>query len=202
MLNGKLRKKSRQSGFTLLEIMLVMVLLAVMVSSVSLSFDVRSPYDKVKDEARRFQAAFQLAADFALLNSFQLGLQVNEDSYQFLVFDGERWQTLEQDKSLTEHKVEQNITLSLSMQEIDWISDAQQEGGIFSTADDNEEQAEKEKLIPQIYLFSSGEYIPSEFTLTLDWQDEVGYSDPLQFEVTAAGGFPLKLSDEIGGDDE
>ncbi|WP_017444450.1 type II secretion system minor pseudopilin GspH [Gayadomonas joobiniege] len=201
MKTASFNHKKYQHGFTLLEVMLVMVLLAVMVSSISLSFDLRSPYDKVKDEARRFQAAFQLASDYALLNSFQLGLVVDKATYQFVAFDGDNWQTLEDDKSLSKHELSQEIELSLTMQQIDWLSDQQQDEGIFSVAGSNEEDSDtgqdnKDKIIPQVYLFSSGEYIPSEFSLTFTW---VGDSEQtLFFEVTGAGGFPLKISDTEG----
>ncbi|MER2492401.1 type II secretion system minor pseudopilin GspH [Catenovulum sediminis] len=191
--------KRKQTGFTLLEVMLVMVLMAVILSSVSLSFDIRSDYDKTKDEAKRFQAAFQLAADFGLLNNLQLGLLVEKTSYQFLVFNGEQWQAIEEDKVFSTYELPEYFELTLTQGEMAWLDDYQEEEGLFNQADEEDEDDKKKKLIPQVYLFSSGEITP--FSLQISYEVPFSGEDNIIFEVTGEDTTPLKVVDPRAPDE-
>lgn len=189
-------KLSRQRGFTLLEIMLVMVLMAVVLSSVSLSFDIRSDRTRVEDEAKRFQAVVQLASDYALLNNLQLGLQIEERSYQFLGFDGENWQAINDDKLFSIHELDEEFTLQLSIGEIPWLDDYDAEEGLFGRLSDDEddnEQKNKKRLIPQVYLFSSGEITP--FSVQFVFHRPFSNEREIVIEVSGEDELPLKLQD-------
>ena len=185
----------RQAGFTLLEVMLVMVLMAVILSSVSLSFDIRSDYDKTKEEARRFQAALQLAADYGLLNNVQLGIIVKKNQYQFLIHNGEDWQTISEDKTFAPYELEEGFELELTLGELSWMEDYDAEEGLFSSTDEEDDDDDKKKkLIPQIYLFSSGELTP--FTVQFSYTPPyASFADRVVLKVEAQDYLPSKLID-------
>ncbi|EWH11234.1 general secretion pathway protein H [Catenovulum agarivorans DS-2] len=183
-----------QAGFTLLEVMLVMVLMAVILSSVSLSFDIRSDYDKVKEEARRFQAALQLAADYGLLNNLQLGVIVKKNQYQFLIHNGDDWQTISEDKTFAPYDLEEGFELELTLGELSWMEDYDAEEGLFASTDDEDDEDDKKKLIPQIYLFSSGEITP--FTLQFSYTPPyASFAEQIILNVEAQDYLPSKLID-------
>lgn len=184
-------KLSRQRGFTLLEIMLVMVLMAVVLSSVSLSFDIRSDQNKVEDEAKRLQAVVQLASDYALLNNFQLGLRLDENSYQFLVYDGEKWQALDGDKMFNQHELEEEFELQVSIGEIPWLENYDEDEGLFFDPDDEEDEDGKKKLIPQVYLFSSGDITP--FSVQFIFNRPFSGEDEIVYQVSGESELPLKI---------
>lgn len=184
-------KLSRQRGFTLLEIMLVMVLMAVVLSSVSLSFDIRSDQDKVEEEAKRLQAVVQLASDYALLNNFQLGLRLDETSYQFLVYDGEKWQALDSDKMFSEHELEEGFELNISIGDIPWLEHYDEDDGLFSSSEDEDDEEDKKKLIPQVYLFSSGEITP--FSVQFIFNRPFSGEDEIVYQVSGETELPLKV---------
>ncbi|WAJ69850.1 type II secretion system minor pseudopilin GspH [Catenovulum adriaticum] len=184
-------KLSRQRGFTLLEIMLVMVLMAVVLSSVSLSFDIRSDQSKVEDEAKRLQAVVQLASDYALLNNFQLGLRLDENSYQFLVYDGEKWQALDGDKMFDQHELEEGFELQVSIGEIPWLENYDEDEGLFFDSDDEDDEDGKKKLIPQVYLFSSGEITP--FSVQFIFSRPFSSEDEIVYQVSGESELPLKV---------
>lgn len=191
--NPKFSRK-RQAGFTLLEVMLVMVLMAVILSSVSLSFDIRSDYDKTKEETRRFQAALQLAADYGLLNNVQLGVSVKKNQYQFLIYDGEHWQTISEDKTFAPYELPEGFELELTLGELSWMEDYDAEEGLFSSTDEDDDKDKKNKLIPQIYLFSSGELTP--FTLQFSYTPPyASFADRVVLKVEAQEYLPSKLID-------
>lgn len=184
-------KLSRQRGFTLLEIMLVMVLMAVVLSSVSLSFDIRSDQNKVEDEAKRLQAVVQLASDYALLNNFQLGLRLDENGYQFLVYDGEKWQALDGDKMFNQHELEEEFELQVSIGEIPWLENYDEDAGLFFDPDDEEDEDGKKKLIPQVYLFSSGDITP--FSVQFIFNRPFSGEDEIVYQVSGESELPLKI---------
>ncbi|MCU4674390.1 type II secretion system minor pseudopilin GspH [Catenovulum sp. 2E275] len=186
-------KLSRQRGFTLLEVMLVMVLMAVVLSSVSLSFDIRSDRNKVEDEAKRLQAVVQLASDYALLNNLQLGLLVDKNSYQFLGYDGELWQEIEDDKVLSKYEMDENFELKLTLGDIPWLDNVDEEAGLFGRNQDEEDDDGKPKLIPQVYLFSSGEITP--FSIQFVFNRPFSGEDEIVFEVSGETELPLKVQD-------
>ncbi len=194
-MRNQLSKLSRQRGFTLLEVMLVMVLMAVVLSSVNLSFDIRSDRNKVEDEAKRLQAVVQLASDYALLNNLQLGLWVEEKSYQFLGFDGEVWTTIDEDKILKKYELEDNFKLKLTLGDIPWLDNVDAEDGLFSLVgqDDEDDEDEQKKLVPQVYLFSSGEITP--FSVQFIYQRPFSGEDDIVFEVSGETELPLKIED-------
>ena len=75
-----------KAGFTLLEIMLVMALLAVVVAVVLVNYSGDSRDDQLKQEAYRFQQLFHYAAETALMRQQEWGVLVKPDGYKFLVY--------------------------------------------------------------------------------------------------------------------
>lgn len=77
----------RERGFTLLEILVVMVIIGVLASMVGLSVSGRAVDDRLQAESRRLEHLMQLAADEAQAKGLELGFRVTTAGIEFLVPD-------------------------------------------------------------------------------------------------------------------
>lgn len=84
---------SKQAGFTLIEIMLVVVLLSLTAVTVVLNLP-HSRQDLAKEQARRFYHRLQLLNEDAILNGRDYGIRLDEDrlTYRFQTLTAEGWQ--------------------------------------------------------------------------------------------------------------
>ncbi|WP_051378773.1 type II secretion system minor pseudopilin GspH [Derxia gummosa] len=86
-------------GFTLIELMVVVVLAGVMLAMVSISAfpDDRS---KLREEADRLAQLWTIAQDEAVVRGTPVLWQATTEGYEFAVRDGRRWRALDRDTAL------------------------------------------------------------------------------------------------------
>ena len=79
-------KRSRYSnaGFTLIEVMVVMVIIAILVTTVSLSLKGDRVAEALGEEAKRLTALLNLAREEAVMRDRDLGLVLASDGYFFV----------------------------------------------------------------------------------------------------------------------
>jgi len=77
--------RRRQSAFTLLELMAVIVIIGVVLSFVTLSAGGDRRAEQMQREAQRLVSLLQLASEEAIANSRQLALRVGQSDYAFMV---------------------------------------------------------------------------------------------------------------------
>lgn len=148
--------RTHQRGFTLLEIMVVLVIVGVLVSVTTIAFKGPNRVDALEDEGRRLSALIDLALQEAILQSREFSLDIDTHGYQFsqLVIneDGERnFVPLEEDKMFRARELPDDIELSAIVEGADMQS-------LFFNAEKS----------ARIYIFSSGELSPFDITLQLD----------------------------------
>lgn len=152
------REPGKTSGFTLLELLIVIVIISVLFSFMTLSIRSSSPEELIKQEARRFNQLIQLALDEAVLRNTEYGLKFDTNGYQFLELNENTWQTMDADKLLRTRKLPLEMEIELTVEQIDVvIAEAD-----TSTEEDAEEN--EDKLQPQAFLMSSEEITP-EFSV-------------------------------------
>lgn len=135
--------KTLSRGFTLIEIMVVMLIVSIMIAVVSVTLR-RDYQDLVDDEMKRFQTLVTLAKDEAVFRARSLAIGFQKNSYVFMVYtDNAKWKALEDDQ-LRQYKMPKNI-------ELDILRDGLPLKYI-------EKKADK----PQVFLFSTGEITPFE----------------------------------------
>lgn len=162
-------------GFTLLELMLVILLIGLLAAMVTLNFSGESRQEKLTNEAERFQQISQFVAETALLKQQEWGLYVLPDRYGFLYYDysSSKWLQADEPEGLRQHKLPQDMTLTL---ELDGLEGA--DSNLLSQLDwqfDEDEQPTEEQsdipVLPQVFILSSGEISP--FKLLFIEQSEV-----------------------------
>jgi general secretion pathway protein H len=163
----------RCRGFTLLELMVVLVIIGIILTFAVLSIGDGGRQDQLEQEARRLQALCSLASEEAVLRSRELGVVLQRHGYAFVDYDGEVWQPLSGDSLFREHTLPESMELKLI---IDGLP-----------VELTEQPREKEPT-PQLLFFSSGERQP--FELTVAYRDD----PPLAFRLQAPLLGPLKLA--------
>lgn len=191
----------RQRGFTLLEVMLVLVLMGLAVSYVVYNAVGSSYAEDLEKQTKRFQVVVDMASDFAVLNQQELGLRVDEKKnlYLFMLLgEDDKWLPLEEDKLFASHQLPDQFKVELELEDLPWIEeDNLFDQGIFDeqlSFDEDRpgigEEEEKRLPPPQILLLSSGEITP--FSLSFIYEPEFSTEDPVYFRVNAIDTPPLE----------
>ena len=148
---------SRQTGFSLLELLVVIVIIAILFTYTTLAIRGTSPEELLQTEAQRLDRLLQLALEEAILRGMEYGLEFKPNSYRFLFYAENTWQSLDADKLLHERQLPEDMEFELEIEQIDVLIEAD------DNADDDEDE---ERLRPQVFLLSSGEITP-EFSVRL-----------------------------------
>jgi len=138
-----------QRGFTLLELMVVLVIIGVLLSFVGLSTGGDSRAEQTKREATRLIALIDMASEQAVLRSEQLAIRFGDSDYEFMLLQAGKWAALQDDGPLRARELPKGIELRLELEE-------NPPPGL---------QAEDAEA-PQVFLLSSGEMTPFMLTFS------------------------------------
>jgi len=150
-----------QSGFTLIEVMLVVLVMGLVAGYALYTVDNSAPQNKVERSAKKLAALTQLTLDKAVLSGRDFGIAFSDDSYHFVELIEQRWQPA-MDPILSEQSLEY-IDMSLSVEGFEWLPDLESfaSNDIFSEREVDRDLDEQEKPhIPQLLILSSGELTP------------------------------------------
>lgn len=166
-------------GFTLLELLVVIMIIALISGSALLSLGRLGSGGEAEDTARRIAALLRLGSDESVLNAREIGLYLDRSEYRFLVYQGGVWLPVENDKLFQPHSIPAGLELELAQHgeslrlpappdEEDEAesggADNGQDGGSAENAAGESQQPEESDghPPPQILLLSSGEISPFE----------------------------------------
>jgi general secretion pathway protein H len=138
-----------QAGFTLLEILIVIVIIAIVLSFSILSIDTEP--EKLDNETDRLTALMEMVAEEAVMNSREYRLLIEEQGYSFQVFQGGKWQNSD-DEIFRRRQLPEGFYLSAEIEN--------QSMPIASSAE------EKGEPIASILFLSSDEATPFELSIT------------------------------------
>jgi len=185
----------KQKGFTLIELMVVIVIVAILFTYTTLAIRGNAPEDAIKEEARRLERLTELALEESVLRGEEYGIEFFIDGYRFLRFTGEKWEALTQDSILRHRDLPENMELEAHLEDSplvialssDLLSDDKVK--LDEVEDAEVEEEPTEKIYPHIYLLSSGEIAP-DFDVRL-------YLPGIKTSYFVKGNFDGELSSEI-----
>ena len=192
----------QKRGFTLLEVMLVLLLMGLAAGYVVFNVVGVNQTDRLEQQVRRFQVVFDMAADYAVLNQLQLGVRVEEEKgeYLFMILDEEdKWRLLEQTDTFQSYEIPEPFAMELTLDDLPWDTDESFfSDGVFdeelSVSDDGVEignEEDKPLPPPQILILSSGDITP--FSLAFIYEPEFSNDLPVYFRVNGEDTTPLGL---------
>jgi general secretion pathway protein H len=91
----------KPGGFTLVEIMVVMVIIGITLGIASLNA-IPSPQQNLQSEAQRLALLLQLARDEAIVRNRLVAFEADPERYRFLVRNETRWDPVTRDDLLRE----------------------------------------------------------------------------------------------------
>ena len=157
-------------GFTLIEILVVVVIVAIIVGTVVLSTDLVGDDRELEKERDRLASLIEVVQDEALMQGREFGLELMQSSYRFVEFDplSFQWNEVLGDDLLRLRHLPEGMELDLYVEDklIVLATDPAQ----FEDPDD-EKKAASDDYEPHIFVFSSGESTPYEIRLRRDFTD-------------------------------
>jgi len=116
-----LRRRSRVEGFTLIEILVVMVIIALVSGIALLSLGVLGADAGLKSEADGLSQTIELLSERAGLEGADYGLYFTPNGYQILRFNPESgvWELLDNDWRLQSHRFDSTAQQSLQSSNLD-----------------------------------------------------------------------------------
>jgi general secretion pathway protein H len=185
------RQQRRVTGFTLLEILVVVVIIGIIVSMAMLSVNMLGRDTEVEDQAKRFWAVLQQTQEETELQSLNVGVFISAEAYEFLRFDQRQnlWIPISDDKLYATRRLPEGLRFRLWLdsrevvlkpalpQRTDEDEEDEQE------TDEDKEEAELPEALrtidrdkppktqsdpPQIVILSNGDIMPFELQIERD----------------------------------
>jgi general secretion pathway protein H len=150
----------RSKGFTLVEILVVLVIMAVVISLAILAVNTSGRDSQLDEETRRIEGLVGLLHERALLEGRDFGLRIEPASYEFVVYDPrrQRWLMLDQEREYRHRELPKGISFQLQL-------DSQT---VVIKAIDRTLTSDQGPPGPQVAIAASGEGTPFRLTLQRD----------------------------------
>jgi len=170
------------SGFTLLEVLVVVVIIGIIASMAVVSTRVLGGDHEMDQEARRLVAVLGQAREEAMLQGRDIGLRIDAVGYDFLLYDGrnERWDLATGDPLLRERTLPDGLEASLRLES----RPVQLPARAAPT--------ERTPALPQVVVLASGDVVPFEVRL-----ERAGTKELRAIVGRAEGTFETLSNDDV-----
>lgn len=143
-------------GFTLLELLVVVLLIGLLVSIAVLGIQGRSQREIQEQEARRLLERMDLAREEAVLRAQSLGIRFEPGGYYFMTLRQDSWSRHQGKRMFQARELPEGLRLEVDIDGLDiaLAEDDDDEGGDTSKEDGSESKR------PQVFFLAGGEIVP------------------------------------------
>jgi general secretion pathway protein H len=189
-----MRLRRRSAGFTLIEILVVVLIIGVITAGVLLSVNVIGRDRELENESDRLLSLVNYAREQAELQTRDYGVLFHQDGYVFLAYDVRRarWREIYEDDSLRLRKLPGGLDFALvvearpvvlvptgdvkpdpnakkpkakSVNDITSLQDATTATLGHKLGEDSDKLEEDNPITPQVMIFANGDLTSFELTL-------------------------------------
>ncbi len=146
----------RNRGFTLVEILVVVVIMAIVVSLAVLSMGVTGRDSQLDEETRRIEGLIDILHERAILEGRDFGLRIEPGAYEFTVYEPnrDRWLTMNDEGEFRRRTLPRGVTFLLELDSV---------AVVLKPVDTNLNDGAPPA--PQVAIAASGEGTPFRLTL-------------------------------------
>ena len=158
--------RDRSGGFTLIEILVVVVIIGIVTVGALLSLSFIGPDRELHNEGDRIADLMNYAQEQGELQTRELGLYCTDHGYKFLAFDARRnlWVTVDDDEALRARTLPDSIKLQLDVEGREVV--------LISLADEQKKKIAPADLQPHVMIFSNGDLTSFRLTLGRDGTEQ------------------------------
>ena len=156
--SGVRRASGAPRGFTLIEVLVVVVIIGIITAGILLSVNVTGRDRELERESDRLLALFTYAREQAEMQTREYGIMFQDDGYEFLTYDTRRagWRSVFEDDALKARKLPDGLGFKLTVEARPVVLTRPKDA--------------KDKT-PQVMIFSNGDL--TTFAATLAREDGV-----------------------------
>lgn len=158
-------RRYRRRGFTLIEILVVLVIVGIITSLAMLSFGILGDGKGLDRDARQLSALIQLASDEATTQGRDFGLEFMRSGYRFVEYDPllDQWFEVTGDDYLRQRELDEGVEFELFLEDHKVLlhSEAQK-----TERDEDETRRDlTDDYLPHVLIMSSGDVTPFELRI-------------------------------------
>jgi general secretion pathway protein H len=155
-----MRLQGRDGGFTLIEILVVIVIIGIVMSIAMLSITLAGGDNQLRQEAQRMMSLVEVAKDESLLQGREFGLEFMQDAYRFVEYDPltRQWSEIVGDDTLRQRGLPEELELDLYIEDRRVMLKADP----ARMSDGEEARPGVERYAPHVLIYSSGDMSPFE----------------------------------------
>ncbi len=189
---GRPAQPCHGSGFTLIEVQVVVVIIGVVSAIVVLGLGNLGNDRELQNEARRMTSLIEMASDEATMQGRDFGLEVLQTSYRFVEFDSltEQWYEVIGDDLMRPRQLAQDTEFDLILEDRRILLELEA-ADIAQDDDDDDDRDLIDDYLPHILVLSSGDISPFELEI-IRMTDRAS----VQLSVSPAGELKVGTSED------